>query len=471
MADIVASLFGVTPESYQQAQAQRATEFAMQYANMAPLERASFGLARSGYQLANALAGALGAEDPQLRMISARNAIARQINWNDPASIQQGVQQLAQANDTVGAMQLATVARDLEYKQAQTAQALAAAKRERQQAVPGDILKAQRIGEITVQLQDPSLTPQDRANLEAQLAALNQSKTTAQASQIQLASDIEATQAAIDQLTAQPPGPERDAALRRAQVRMAALERQLPKEARDERFGIEREAVSMEVYNKPFSQLTQAERAAVNKRVEEEQNRKAKSSAAVFPGQKELVDIPEWRKKVQATIDPQLKAINAADQAITAIDDSLATNNFVSFNAARVQLAKALGDSQLSRRDVEQAGGDPSLTGRLYDATSTLFTSTPSADTQQKIKRTLEAIRKVAARKATAEIDVQRRIALRSPGYTPEAVTEALTFPELAAPAPAATGAKPIYARNPRTNERIMSTDGGVTWAPAPAAR
>ena len=35
------------------------------------------------------------------------------------------------------------------------------------------------------------------------------------------------------------------------------------------------------------------------------------------------------------------------------------------------------------------------------------------------------------------------------------------------AAAPAATPAAPMYARNPQTGQRIMSTDGGVTWNPA----
>lgn len=156
-----------------------------------------------------------------------------------------------------------------------------------------------------------------------------------------------------------------------------------------------------------------------------------------MPGDRQLADIPKFRRDVQATIDPQLKAINSADQALQAINDSLATGNFVSFNAARVQLAKSLGDSQLSRRDVEQAGGDPSILGGLFDATSRLFTGTPTADTQKKIRDTLTAIRTVAAKKANAEVDAQRRIALRSPGYDPQAVNTALDFPELRA-APAA---------------------------------
>ena len=191
--------------------------------------------------------------------------------------------------------------------------------------------------------------------------------------------------------------------------------------------------------------MTQAEKAAVNKRVEEEGGRKAAAGAAKFsmPGTKALVDIPDFRRKVQATIEPQAKMIYSADQALQAIEDSLSTGNFASYRAAQVQFAKAIaGAGDLSARELKAAGADPSLLGGTADYLSTVFSSTPTADTQNKIRKTLEAIRKVAANKATAEVDRQRNMALRSPGYDPEAVKEALTFPELAprvaAPAPGA---------------------------------
>jgi hypothetical protein len=130
MADIVQSLFGVTPELYQQAQAQRAAEQALQYAKLDPFQQANFAIGRGAYQLA----GALGGTDPQLQMISTRNSIARQINYNDPNSIMQGVQMLTQAGDTVGAMQLADVARKMESEMAQRNQRLAAAKASEAQA-------------------------------------------------------------------------------------------------------------------------------------------------------------------------------------------------------------------------------------------------------------------------------------------------------------------------------------------------
>jgi hypothetical protein len=98
-----------------------------------------------------------------------------------------------------------------------------------------------------------------------------------------------------------------------------------------------------------------------------------------------------------------------------------------------VQFARAIaGAGDLSQRELKAAGADPSLLGGTADYLSSLFTSTPTTDTQNKIRTTLEAIRKVAAKKSSAEVEQQRKIALRSPGYNPDAVTEALTFPELA---------------------------------------
>ena len=146
--DIVGSLFGVTPEVLQQRQMEMADRQAMEYAQLSPLQRASYGLARGGYQLA----GALGGQDPQLRMISNRNAIARQIDPTNLESMQMGIQALQQAGDSVGAMQLAQVLRQAESEAAQRFQreaageaSLAAARRERVQATPEKIQLAREL--------------------------------------------------------------------------------------------------------------------------------------------------------------------------------------------------------------------------------------------------------------------------------------------------------------------------------------
>jgi hypothetical protein len=103
--DIVPSLFGITPESYQLAQQQAASDRALAFAKLDPFQRASYGMGIGAYQLGRALGG----EDPQLRMISNRNAIARQIDPTDLQSMMRGIQALQQAGDSVGAMQLAQV--------------------------------------------------------------------------------------------------------------------------------------------------------------------------------------------------------------------------------------------------------------------------------------------------------------------------------------------------------------------------
>ena len=146
--DIVPSLFGITPESYQLAQQQAASDRALAFAKLDPFQRASYGMGITAYQLGRALGG----EDPQLRMISNRNAIARQIDPTNLESMQMGIQALQQAGDSVGAMQLAQVLRQAESEAAQRFQreaageaSLAAARRERVQATPEKIQLAREL--------------------------------------------------------------------------------------------------------------------------------------------------------------------------------------------------------------------------------------------------------------------------------------------------------------------------------------
>jgi hypothetical protein len=150
-----------------------------------------------------------------------------------------------------------------------------------------------------------------------------------------------------------------------------------------------------------------------------------------FPGDKKFADIPAFRASVQKTIEPMSKIVLATDNALTGINDSLKTDNFASFRAAQTQFARAIsGGGDLSQKELLAAGADPSLLGGAQDFISTAFTSTPSKDTQQKLKKTLEALRTVSINKANDEIERQRKIALRNKNYNPEDVNTALDFPE-----------------------------------------
>jgi len=132
MAEIVQSLFGITPEMYQQSQQARADQQALQYAQLTPFQQANFAIGRGANMLGGAIGGALGAQDPQLALISARQQISNQINYSDPESIVKGVDMLSRAGDTQGAMMLADVARKAQSESALTQQRL----RERAAADP-----------------------------------------------------------------------------------------------------------------------------------------------------------------------------------------------------------------------------------------------------------------------------------------------------------------------------------------------
>jgi len=54
-------------------------------------------------------------------------------------------------------------------------------------------------------------------------------------------------------------------------------------------------------------------------------------------------------------------------------------------------------------------------------------------ETQNLIKNTLQAVKKVSTNKATREIDAQRQIAYSTPGYDKARVDLALKFPEFEA--------------------------------------
>jgi nucleotide-binding universal stress UspA family protein len=132
MAEIVQSLFGVTPESYQQAQQQRADAQALQYAQLTPFQQANYAIGRGANMLGGAIGGALGGQDPELQRVTMRQQIARQIDYNDPASMRQGFIALRDAGDSQGALQLQQIILSQDKTRAETSKAL----RERQGADP-----------------------------------------------------------------------------------------------------------------------------------------------------------------------------------------------------------------------------------------------------------------------------------------------------------------------------------------------
>jgi hypothetical protein len=125
--NIVAGLFGLTPQMFQNQQYQQDLNRGISMAQLSPGAAAQAGLQASVGQLGRGFAGAMGIEDPQLKLISTRNTIAQQIDQTNPESILQGAKMLADAGDQQGAMALAQYARQAQSEMAQTQQRRAAA--------------------------------------------------------------------------------------------------------------------------------------------------------------------------------------------------------------------------------------------------------------------------------------------------------------------------------------------------------
>jgi len=153
--NIVAGLFGMNPQMYGEQQRRSSLQEGIALAQLDPASRGAAMTYAGAKGLGTAIGGAFGVEDPQLRMISNRNAIAQQIDQTDPESIMKGAQMLAQAGDQQGAMALAQYARQAQGELAQVLQRRAAAQasmaqatRERQQATPNDIQIANEIATL-----------------------------------------------------------------------------------------------------------------------------------------------------------------------------------------------------------------------------------------------------------------------------------------------------------------------------------
>jgi hypothetical protein len=178
--NIVAGLFGLTPEMYGEQQRRSALQEGITLAQLDPAARGAAMTYAGARGLGNAIGGAFGIEDPQLKMISARNTIFQQIDQSNPESMVQGIKMLSQAGDQQGAMALAEYYRKAQSETALAQQRTAAANRERVQSTPEKILIANQLAQLNTELdvltQQPSSPERDaKLNLTTRkLEALEQ---------------------------------------------------------------------------------------------------------------------------------------------------------------------------------------------------------------------------------------------------------------------------------------------------------
>jgi hypothetical protein len=143
MADpTTAGLFS-TPEQYQQAQSQAALQNAITMGQLTPEQSSRAALMFAGNRGAQGIAGALGAQDPQMKIAAARQQILQNLDQTNPQSMMQGAQALAQAGDNQGAQQLAQAAREAALQLAKANQENTAATKNLREATPAAVREYQ----------------------------------------------------------------------------------------------------------------------------------------------------------------------------------------------------------------------------------------------------------------------------------------------------------------------------------------
>ena len=334
MADIIPSLFGLTPEMYGQQQQMAALSQGAQLANMSPEARGAAMTYAGAAGLGRAVGGMLGAEDPQLKLITARNSIINQLDQTDPTSLIKGAQMLASMGDQQGAFALADYARKAQSEVAQAQQRIAAANRERSQAMPADVQIASQIASITD---------------------------------------------GLDQLRNQPASPERNRAMNILTTQLTELQRLTTRTDKQQTFGAEREAISKEMFKSSYGDLTQEQMSSVNKRIEEEQGRKAEKGApkVYTPGQP--IQPKDWMDFSQKVLsgDPIMQRtstiISDAPSAIDIIRNS--TSNDFAAASLPTSIAMLTGQGKnMSNADVNRFARTGGLDDRLAQDAVKFFT-------------------------------------------------------------------------------------------------
>jgi hypothetical protein len=326
----------MTPESIQAQREAALQAQAQQYAQLDPFQRATAGIYAGANRLGGAIGGMLGAQDPEMMRITQRQSLLQQTQptnaqgWSDLGS------KLMQAGDIRGAQEAyaksqSLKAADLEARKTESIIAKNTAD-QKAAATPADIAKAQRIAAL-------------RSGIPAYKAA----------------GDDQTVKLLEDELNALLPA------------------------AKVTDFGDKRESIAGELYdNKTFAQLTPAQKAVVNKRVQDE----AKETTPKYTTTNELRMPPDIVGAVNAgdkATEKESAMLDSARLAKTLINETARSNNSQTWEAARTTIAKTVGENKLSNEDIRRTGVDPRLVQGALDWVNKKIEGVPNADIQKQL--------------------------------------------------------------------------------------
>lgn len=112
--EVMAGLFGVTPEGLAAQREQALQKQALTFAQLDPAAQAQYQMFLGGNRLGGAIGGMLGAQDPELARVTQRQQLLHGVNPSDAASLREAASRALAARDTQAAALLGQRAMDVE---------------------------------------------------------------------------------------------------------------------------------------------------------------------------------------------------------------------------------------------------------------------------------------------------------------------------------------------------------------------
>jgi len=116
---MVANLFGVSPEIYQQNQQELARKQGIEFAQLDPYERVNAMAYTQGRGLGSAIGGLLGVQDPAMKLMSQRAELGQQFDLSTPQGFKSLAKELLAKNDPQGAQIALQKGSELELRESQ----------------------------------------------------------------------------------------------------------------------------------------------------------------------------------------------------------------------------------------------------------------------------------------------------------------------------------------------------------------
>ena len=379
------SLFGPSIYDIQQEQMQQDQANALAQARLTPYQSIRAGMGMAGTQAGRAIGGLFGVEDPRLKEASARqelkNSISAQWDGQDPV---EAYRIMAREATRLGLTQEA-IAAAAQVKQAEEAKA---------KTELGTIKTTYEIGKLAAETQRAIRQATEAMQSKAPVVQLQKARQDLRDAMQNATTELEKEEIR-QQIT------EIDSAINLATTRA-------PKEEKQESFGVDREAISKEMYGKRFGDLTQQEQQTVNKRVLDE-------SKTRQPNTNITLNTPQ----TAALVAQGQSATKQITDRVSAIDSSLTLiNQGTPFSEAalRQEISSIFGDANKAKTEIEALANTGSLDQRIANRITQFINGKDTKVTNEDRRAVLIALRKKEQAQYERRLDPFRKAISKESG-------------------------------------------------------